>query len=140
MQSRILLGAATVAYAIVIGWLSLIPTTGLPLQSIGDKVQHVAAYAGLGLLAGLAIARPRIQANLLLAAVVTGYGAAIECVQPYTGRFFDWLDMLANGFGAAIGVALAMGFVRLLARQLDSIPNPAGINTDFPAPGDRTGL
>ena len=43
---------------------------------------------------------------------VSVYGALIECVQILIpGRYFEWQDMVANGFGALLGFGLFYRFI-----------------------------
>ena len=78
-----------------------------------DKVQHVIAFATLGLLGGFAY--PRLPA-LRLVAGLSLFGALIELVQaiPALNRDSDVIDWLADT--AASGIALLL--VRRL-RRLD---------------------
>ena len=61
-----------------------------------DKIYHFIAY--FGLMYWFAQLYPSKKRGLL-AVVIFIFGIAIEFVQPYTGRDFDPMDMLANGFG-----------------------------------------
>jgi VanZ family protein len=81
-----------------------------------DKVQHVAAFATLGLLGAWAYAD---TALLQLLAALSLYGAAIELVQatPALGRDSDWKDWIAD--------TLACGIVLLLVRWRRRISSSA---------------
>lgn len=74
-----------------------------------DKVQHIAAFLVLGVLASLAYWRTSL---LRLAAGLSLFGAVIELVQAIPGlhRDSDAVDWLAD----TAAVALALMFVRLL--------------------------
>jgi VanZ family protein len=92
--------------------LSSMPEPPSP-PGIGDKTQHFAAYAGLGLvtlrattgatLAGLG-AGPAVTAW----AIATAYGASDEYHQRFVpGRSPDVLDLGADALGAAGAIAAA---------------------------------
>lgn len=85
--------------------MSLIPSTqGLP--STGwDKTNHLLGYGLLGMLARAGW--PRSAAWRPIVALIA-WGALVEVLQGQTGyRQAEWGDALANGLGAALGVALA---------------------------------
>lgn len=64
-----------------------------------DKIYHFSAYFGLMYwFAQLYQAKHR----WILALAIFAFGMVIELVQPYTGRDFDLLDMLANGSGVVL--------------------------------------
>ena len=76
-----------------------------------DKLQHLAAYATLGVLWSWALhvelRRPgglRVG-SLALWAALTLLGVGLEIMQWafYPGRLFEFGDMVANGVGAALG-------------------------------------
>lgn len=94
-------------YLATIVVLSLLPTSQLPSDwfSVSDKLQHLAGYALLTLLALFAYpARPVLQVGLALL-VMSGM---VELAQAASGwRSGEWADMLANGTG--IGLALLIG-------------------------------
>ena len=99
---------------IFIGWAMVAATLYLSLLTLqmpkidinhADKIYHFIAYAGMMIWfsqAYLAHTRWRI-AGLLIA-----LGIAIEFIQPYTGRQFDLLDMLANSSGVLIAWWLSL--------------------------------
>ncbi|WP_133364884.1 hypothetical protein [Qipengyuania sediminis] len=80
-----------------------------------DKVQHVFAFAVLGLLAGLAYPGVRIAMLLVGLALL---GGAIEIVQlvPALGRDSEIMDWIADIVAAAIALAIA----RLLLARGDT--------------------
>ncbi len=98
---------AFVTALVVIFVLSLMPVPeGLMVFSWQDKVEHVLAFFGLGLL-GLAsrLGRPVVTMTGLLA-----YGGLIELAQGMTSyRMADPADFFAD----AIGVALATVTIRV---------------------------
>lgn len=77
-------------------WGSLSPSAAqVPTP---DKVTHIVGYAVLGALAELSF--PRRPHYLVKALPLLLYGAGIEFLQDgIPGRFFEVMDMLANGVG-----------------------------------------
>lgn len=89
----------------VVAVLSLLPSTALPPTSIGDKVEHVMAYAVLGLL-GAACSERGVM-RVILGLFI--FGSAIEMLQIFSpGRSPDPLDVVADAAGAALGCSLAI--------------------------------
>jgi VanZ family protein len=92
---------------------SLVPSATLPPASIGDKVEHMIAYAVLGLL-GAASSERGIMRLILGLAV---FGLAIELLQSFSpGRSPDLLDLAADIAGAVVGCGLA-----ILLRHMTSL-------------------
>jgi VanZ family protein len=91
---------------ILLLYLSLTPRPpDIPMEQ-GDKVGHVLAYAVLMVWwAQLFVATRR---RFWLAAGLIVLGIAIEYAQGWTGwRSFDYVDMLADAAGVALGWLLA---------------------------------
>lgn len=108
-----LLRIAFFAAAALVAALSLVPSETLPPTSIGDKVEHVIAYAVLGLLGAASSQRGVTRVILGLAL----FGAAIELLQAFSpGRSPDPLDVAADIAGAGLGIGLA-----ILLRQMTSL-------------------
>ena len=91
------------------GWIvaicagSLWPLSG-PVVPAGDKVQHLLGYAGLAFLAAQAF-RPRPAIWLFASSI----GILLEFAQALTPwRSFEVADMLANAFGALLGLLAAL--------------------------------
>lgn len=92
----------TVAVVVV---LSLLPTQHLPeaVFDIWDKAQHAFGFAVLTFLGFWAYPRRvrRVLVGMLL------LGALIELAQDATGwRHGDWMDLLADAVGVAVGTML----------------------------------
>jgi len=84
----------------------------LPIDSFGDKFEHMVAFAVLSILAQIAFpAAPRLR----LAAWLSAFGAAIELAQaiPVLHRDSDVADWLVD---TAV-VVLALGLPALVARR-----------------------
>ena len=110
---RRLLRIAFYAAGALVAAVSLVPSTTLPPTSIGDKVEHVIAYAVLGLLGAASSERGVMRVILGLAV----FGVAIEMLQAFSpGRAPDPLDLVADIAGAGLGCGLA-----LLLRHMTSL-------------------
>lgn len=93
------------AASTLVAVLSLVPSAALPPTSISDKVEHVIAYAVLGLLGAASSERSVIRVILGLAV----FGIAIELLQTFSpGRSPDLLDVLADIAGATLGSGLVI--------------------------------
>jgi VanZ family protein len=104
--------------AVLTGVVSLLPPRGTPGGDIADlgetlaTVGHVLAYALTGACFALSLnRRPRPswwRRGILIAVILTVYGALLELLQEsWSARAFQWGDVLANAFGALIGVGAA---------------------------------
>jgi len=96
---------------------TLIPAAALvATESWTDKILHVVAFAGLGLLGGTGW--PDRRGALLFALPLLGLGLEIVQGAAIPGRQFDWLDAAANTIGVAAGLLASLVAARLLfARQ-----------------------
>ncbi|MBV8971094.1 MAG: teicoplanin resistance protein VanZ [Sphingomonadaceae bacterium] len=83
---------------------ALVPGNEAPDLGHGDKVNHIAAFVALAVLAAWAWPRARLLAVL---AALSALGGAIEGLQalPAIARDAEWADWIADT--AAAGVALA---------------------------------
>jgi len=89
-------------FAGFIGFFSLLPLEKAISSSFYDKFDHFIAYAILAITTK--IAWP-LRDNFHIILIVCFYGAIIELCQNFSpGRNPDFLDMLANAFGAISGV------------------------------------
>lgn len=114
--------------------LSLLPSTTMPPTSLGDKVEHVIAYAVLGLL-GVA-SSPRGVTRAAAWRTILGlamFGITIELLQSFSpGRSPDALDAVADIAGASAGCGAAIllhHMTRLLIdkRAAGATPCPARV-------------
>ncbi len=83
-------------------------------STIGDKINHLIAYAVLMGWFGQLFTSKR--SRIILACALVLLGVAMEVGQSMTTyRFFDWLDAVANSIGVMLGViALASGADKIL--------------------------
>ncbi|MEZ5290496.1 MAG: VanZ family protein [Vicinamibacterales bacterium] len=108
-------------YMALIFWASSLPSPPSPAQ-VGDKVQHFAAYAGLGLVTIRATAGGRIRGLTLAAvglawAIAAVYGVTDEWHQAYVpGRTSDIADVAADWLGAGLA-AVGAGAFGIIARS-----------------------
>ena len=100
--------AAGTALVLLVTWLCLRPSAGGdPWFLHADKVQHAAAFLGLGGLV-LALFERRHYAAACIALLV--FGGAIEVAQylmPY-GRSAEWADLAADGLGVVLAALVSL--------------------------------
>ncbi|WP_369599980.1 VanZ family protein [Hahella sp. SMD15-11] len=85
-------------------WLALRPVEELPLPDINDKVAHAVGLGALTLAAGLLHRRLPIA---WLAALLMGYGIAIEVAQSFVPwRSASLADVMADALGVLIATVL----------------------------------
>ena len=106
-------GIALLIYGLIF-LMSSQPASSLP-SGIPDIVPHVAEFALLAFFFVQAFAAPRrwptLAAAFLLLALL---GLLDEWHQLSTpGRFFSWLDVLYDGLGASLGLAIHWFFHRI---------------------------
>lgn len=92
---------------VAITGLALLPDPPQTVSTGWDKSNHALAFASLAFASVWALwPRPR-QWGLLVAALLA-YGGAIEVAQTFLPpRSGDWLDLLADGCGIALGLLAA---------------------------------
>jgi VanZ family protein len=100
----------------VAAWFAFIPATPAAQPNSIDKVEHLLAFAALGV-AALFTASPGLRRLVQAAAGLLLYGAFIELVQTQLPtRQADWADLVADGLGVAIGLGLAALMRRAVRR------------------------
>lgn len=105
---------STIAIAVCIGILTLMPTPTMPRSPVyWDKIAHLVAF--LVLVFPTAALWPRATAWVGLLAVA--YGGAIELIQPFTGRSAEVGDLLADGIGVGLGILLGGSLRRIIAAR-----------------------
>jgi len=96
-------------------WLAAAHRTWMPRWVTFGAVEfasNVAMFVPLGFLGVIVFARAR----WVVIAGCTAFSVAVELVQwlLLPARQADWRDVLANSLGAAFGMALAIGLLRLI--------------------------
>src|SRR5262245_45678444 len=113
---RRLLHALFYAACVLVGVLSLLPSATLPPAAIGDKAEHVIAYAVLALFGCALFERRRTTMILGLAA----YGAVLELLQSLApGRSPEIADGVADLIGACLGGGAAIVLRRAMRGAVD---------------------
>ena len=101
-----------VALGLVIAWLALTPAPDQRLSLGWDKLNHLSAFAALGLCAVLGYRGSR-RAQWAALAGVLAFGALIEVLQQWVpNRSAEWADLLADALGIAVGALLAHAWLR----------------------------
>lgn len=104
--------AMFVAGCAVASLVALQPDLAPPGQGQADKLLHVAAFAVLAVMGGLALPSGRGSAGIVLLLLALGWG--IEQAQAaLPGREASLLDLVADGVGAALGLALVQALTAL---------------------------
>ena len=99
---RLLLGALLA----VVSWLAFMPASAAPTVQHLDKVQHLAAFMTLALVASLCWA-PSRRTELATMLGLLAYGLFIELVQSQLPtRSASVADWLADAAGVALGLLL----------------------------------
>lgn len=117
-----------ILWALLILLLSLVPGKNLPEINLFDflsfdKLAHVFMYAMLVFLLTTGCKRQyakswlRYHAKLTAFWISFSYGLLLEITQLLltTDRYFDWLDVIANTLGAAVGIVF---FLLIYGKQL----------------------
>lgn len=110
----------TLILTAVVAWLALRPSTGVESGLPWDKANHAMAFLALTVVAGLGWpGLSRIQLILIMLAA----GVAIELAQglPAIGRDADVLDVVADGVGVAVGLAVLAGMRRRARREATAV-------------------
>jgi len=110
--------------AAVIAVLSLLPNKDLPDLRVSDKIEHTLAYVALAFCFGSVVVK---RDWFWLALALLGFGGLIEVAQGLMslGRHADLRDLLADGVGIALGLALALTPLGMWARWLEARVLPA---------------
>jgi VanZ family protein len=118
-------------------WLALFTLTHLPIDPTGrgpgipcfDKLLHAAAFAGLAVLACLAVAAFRPPTTGILFAIVGGlavYAAADELTQGFVwNRVPDAKDWVADMLGVVTGVVVFAAGRFVWCREATFVTEPA---------------
>lgn len=103
-----------VGVLVAVSYLALTPTPPKAADLGWDKLNHFTAFGTLTVLGGLAWRRTPWRVALGLLA----YGGLIELLQTQVpGRAAEWADLLADGIGILLGLALLAAMRRLSTRR-----------------------
>ena len=94
----------------------------LDMSWFNDKTGHFLGYLTVALLLALGW---RQSPPWLLWLIATLSGGLAELAQGYltSSRSMEWLDLLANGGGALVGIILGVGWCRLVAPLRRGVEN-----------------
>jgi VanZ family protein len=96
--------AALAMLLAVISWLALTPAPPPEAGLLWDKLNHFGAFACLAVAGFMGFRRRWLAVALGLLA----YGGLIEVLQSFIPpRQGEWVDLLADGIGIALGLGLA---------------------------------
>ncbi len=104
----------------LISYISLIPSPPAPMRfPHADKLEHLLSYAVLmGWFCQIYAAR---EQRIWLALACIAFGGVIELLQGWSGyRTADWLDLLSDGLGVALGWALNTTPLQFLLTHIDA--------------------
>ncbi len=103
-------------------WLAFTPNPTLPSIGGNDKLDHLVAFASLGLVAMLSLGAG-LRQYAGVAVGLLGFGIFIELVQiGIPGRSADWHDVVADMAGMLAGIA-AVSLLRRLWPLPTTPPN-----------------
>jgi VanZ family protein len=108
-------GYFAMVVACFIAAVSLMPAENARSLPGGDFAHHAIPY-GLLSLCALLIVTGRLRSGIVLLCVF-GFGAALECIQPFFGRVSDFHDLMANAAGIVAGLGAAIGVRGVLQRR-----------------------
>lgn len=98
---------------VAISYLALAPAPPKGLSSGWDKLNHAMAFAALAFCGHWSLSSWRAR-WLALPLALLAYGGAIELLQlQIPQRDGEWIDLLADGLGIAMGMGLAAVFLGL---------------------------
>jgi VanZ family protein len=120
---------ALYASSAMVGVLSLAPSTTFPPVSINDKIEHVVAYALLGILGAVSFECGALRTIIGLAA----FGISLELLQAFSpGRSPELADALADVVGACLGYGALIALRRACSGKLA----PRGTRSRAPNAGE----
>lgn len=112
--------AAGCLFIILIGYLSLAPSPPTPLRfTHADKLEHLIAYAALmGWFCQIYFTQ---RQRTFLALSCLAYGGIIELLQGWSEyRSAEWMDLLADSLGVALGWLLNTTSLQFLLTRFDA--------------------
>ncbi len=108
---------ALLLLAVLIALLAVLPAPPKQMDLGWDKLNHLAAFAALGLCAVFGW-RSSHAARLAVLLALLAFGGAIELVQlQLPNRSGEWADLGADAIGISIGALLALLWLRRRKEQ-----------------------
>jgi VanZ family protein len=108
---------ALLLLAVLIALLAVLPAPPKQMDLGWDKLNHLAAFAALGLCAVFGWRSSR-AARLAVLLALLAFGGAIELVQlQVPNRSGEWADLGADAIGIGIGALLALLWLRRRKEQ-----------------------
>ncbi len=98
--------AIGIALLLLLVYGSLAPASAMPPIGQNDKFAHGFAY--FSLMTWFAQMYAPLRSRCAIAVMLVALGIALEFIQPYVNRHFDWYDALANAEGVALGLLLSL--------------------------------
>ena len=89
----------------------------MPPLGGSDKFWHAATY--FVVMAYFSQIYPALRSRLCIAVALIALGVAIEFIQPYVNRQFDWFDALANSVGVAGALLMSLSPLGSILRYVD---------------------
>ena len=111
----LLIGGALVALLL---YGSLAPAEALPPLGGSDKLWHAGSY--FVVMAYFSQIYTPLRTRLLIAVALIALGVAVEFIQPYVNRQFEWRDAFANSVGVACAWLMSLSPLGLILRCVDA--------------------
>lgn len=109
--------AIGIALLLLLVYGSLAPAAVMPPLGANDKIFHGLAY--FSMMTWFAQMYASLRTRCAVALTLVALGIAIEFIQPYVNRQFDWYDMLANAEGVALALMLSLTPLRGTLAYID---------------------
>ena len=109
--------AIGVSLVLLLLYGSLAPAKALPPLGGSDKLWHAGTY--FVVMAYFSQIYAPLRARLVIALGLIALGVAIEFIQPYVNRQFDWFDALANSVGVAAALLMSLSPLGSTLRYID---------------------
>lgn len=123
IKKKTIVNLLNLLWWIVVFWLCTmsndqVPKPGLQLPHI-DKIVHAILFGGIAYLCyfklTLTTTKPTRTIKIIALGIAIVYGTVIEIIQPiYFARGREWMDLIADGFGALLAIILATPITRMM--------------------------
>ena len=109
--------AVGISLVLLLLYGSLAPAKALPPPGGSDKLWHAGTY--FVVMAYFSQIYSSVRTRLFIAVALMALGLAIEFIQPYVNRQFDWFDALANSVGVAGAFLMSLSPLGLTLHYVD---------------------